>query len=429
MTTPRKEPNRQKMTQSGLDRLKPPASGRVEYWDTQLPGFGLRVSHTGRKTWVAMYRVHGRLVRETIATMALIPNVADARERARISMRKAQAGSNPVEERRRTKAEIDLRFEQAAAAEVASQRDAMENVITDFMQRFMLRGRRSHSQRYIAEVQRNFDNHVLPRWRGRNIKSIVRREVNDLLDSIVDEGKPIAANRTLAAIRKLFNWAITRGILDTSPVAMIEPPSAEELRERALKPDEIRALWKATDALGYPFGSYFRLLLATGQRRTEVATMRWGDIDDGLWTIPAGMTKSKRAHAVPLSPLALEIITGCPRTASPYVFSTRAKRPISGYSKAKRELDTKLADHGDMQPWRIHDLRRTAATRMAEKAKVSRFVIARVLNHADSGVTAGYDQHDYLPEKRDALVKWGDYISDLTRRDESVSLGSGGFGL
>jgi integrase len=429
MTALRKAPNRQKLTQSGVDTLKPPESGRVEYWDKQLPGFGLRVSHTGRKTWVAMYRVHGRLVRETIATMTLIPNVADARERARISMGKAQAGSNPVEEQRRAKAEVHRRDEETAAAEAASHCDDMENVIADFMQRFMLRGRRLHSQRYIAEVQRNFDNHVLPRWRGRNIKSIVRREVNDLLDSIVDEGKPIAANRTLAAIRKLFNWAITRGILDNSPVAMIGPPSAEELRERALKPDEIRALWKATDALGYPFGSYFRLLLATGQRRTEVAMMRWDDIDDGLWTIPAGMTKAKRAHAVPLSKLALEIIRGCPRTTSPYVFSTRARRPISGYSKAKRELDAKLTSHADVQPWRIHDLRRTAATRMAEKAKVSRFVIARVLNHADSGVTARYDQHDYLPEKRDALVKWGKYISDLTRLDESVSRDSGGFGL
>jgi integrase len=410
-----------KLTQGGVESLNPPAIGREEHWDSLLPGFGLRVSHTGRKTWMTMYRVGGKQVRETIGTLATIPNVGVARAKARASMEKAAAGLNPVTERREIAAKELRQAEEAAATSAANQRDAFENVVDEFMDRFMRHGKRPHSPRYITEVRRNFDRHVLPRWRGRNIRSITRRDINDLLDAIVDEGWPIAANRTLASIRKLFNWSIGRGILETSPVAMIQQPSAEAPRDRALNPEEIRTLWAATEALKYPFGPFFRLLLATGQRRSEVATMRWADLDrkgEKTWTIPAEMTKAKRTHVVPLSPLALNIIEECDREqqlASPYVFSSRAKRPIAGYSKAKQELDEVLAACGDIPPWRIHDLRRSAATRMAEKMKVTRFVIARVLNHADSGVTAGYDQHDYLPEKRDALDKWGSYLDNLIR--------------
>jgi integrase len=363
-----------------------------------------------------MYRVGGRLVRETIGTMANIPNVADARALASASMKKAQAGTHPIEEKRRSLEDEVRRADEAALVAVARQRDTIENVVAEFMKRYM-RGRK-HSARYVVETQRNFDKHVLPRWRDRDIKSISRRDLNDLLDTIVDEGKPVAANRVLSAVRKLFNWSIQRGIIEASPAWMIERPSDETKRERTLTPNEIRTLWAATETLGYPFGAFFRMALATGQRRSEVATMRWHDIDteERIWTLPAEMTKAGRSHVVPLSRLAMKILSGCRAlTSSPYVFSSRKSGPIAGYSKAKQALDSLMTARGDIESWTIHDLRRSVGTGLGKRG-VSRFVIARVLNHADSTVTAIYDRHEYLPEKREALEKWGGYLEGLIQQ-------------
>src|SRR5262249_7129045 len=148
---------------------------------------------------------------------------------------------------------------------------------------------------------------------------------------------------------------------------------------------------------------------------SEVATMRWRDIDmeNRTWTLPAEMMKAGRLHVVPLSPLAIEILRGCRlRAPGSYVFSTRKDRPIAGYSKAKEAVDALIAAMGDIEPWAIHDLRRTVATGLG-RCGVSRFLIARVLNHGDSTVTGIYDRHEYLPEKREALEKWGGYLEGL----------------
>jgi integrase len=258
--------------------------------------------------------------------------------------------------------------------------------------------------------------------------------VIELLDAVADEGKPIAANRTLAAIRKLFNWSLQRGLIEATPVALVEMPGKETRRERTLSADEIRSLWPCFDALGHPFGPFFKMALATGQRRDEVAGMRWQDIDDAerTWTLPSEMTKAGRVHVVPLSPLAIEILAETKTTAiclgtgqgegsalGTYVFTTRRDRPISGYSKAKARLDKAVVEaHVEdrlpaLELWTIHDLRRTVGTGLG-KLGISRFIIARVLNHADSTVTGIYDRYEYLDEKRHALDAWREYLVNLT---------------
>jgi integrase len=209
-------------------------------------------------------------------------------------------------------------------------------------------------------------------------------------------------------------------------------PGAERKREHTLVPDEIRAVWSAAGGIGYPFGLFFRMALATGQRREEIAHMRWAHIDESerTWTLSSDMTKAGRTHVVPLSPLGLDILReakeavrllfGDPESSKPttYVFTTRGDRPISGYSKAKVRLDKAIAEtrHGDrlpdLEPWTIHDLRRTVGTGLG-KLGVSRFIIARVLNHADRTVTGIYDRHEYLEEKRRALEEWGMFLVNL----------------
>ena len=270
---------------------------------------------------------------------------------------------------------------------------------------------------------------MIPRWGDRDIKSIARRDVTELLDSVMDEGSKVkdedgSAERcrvarspptgTLAAIRALFNSALRRGIIDATPVALVERPGEETRRERTLSADEILAVWNAGWQLGYPFGRFFQLALILGQRREEVARMRWADLDleAANWTLPAEATKAGRSHVVPLAPLAIDILRAMPRKAD----ASGKARQLLGVHHVRRcanqrlqqgeaRIDQVIAEVRDgeaLAPWTIHDLRRTAATEMA-RLGVSRFIISKVLNHADRTVTAIYDRHAYLHEKRHAL--------------------------
>lgn len=249
-----------------------------------------------------------------------------------------------------------------------------------------------------------------------------RRDVNDLMDTRDDGDLSVPANRVPAYVRKLFNWCIERGILETYPAFQVKPPMPEAPRERDLCADELAGLWPAFESAGEPFGPYLKLLLILGQRCTEVATMRRQDIDlDRVeWTLPRELTKAKRTHVIPLPRMAVEILANMPRQSGPYVFTTTAGlRPISGFGRVKVRLDKAIAtarEEKGLEPmalWTLHDLRHTVATRMAELG-VSIEHIARVLNHAPRGITATvYDKHTDVPEKRRALDTWADYLKGI----------------
>ena len=172
--------------------------------------------------------------------------------------------------------------------------------------------------------------------------------------------------------------------------------------------DEIARVWAAAGLLGYPTGHWARVLLLTAQRRSEVAEMRWRDVDltAGTWTLAASVTKSDRAHMVPLSPAVVAILESMPRLGE-YAFTTTGDAPIGSFAQAKLRLDKWMASRGEaIEPWRFHDLRRTAATHMV-RLGISETTVGRVLNHAAKGVTAQvYALHSYAPEKRHALEAW-----------------------
>ena len=429
-----------KLTDAAVQRLKAPKGGRVDYFDATLPGFALRVSGPtpttpeGRRTWTLFYRHGGKQRRLSLPLPYPALGLADARRQAGDALARLAEGKDPAADRAETK---------AAAARAP---DTVANVVDLFIRRSL--EAKNRAPRYVTETRRNFDLHVLPRWEGRDIKTITKRDVIDLLDSIADggakvkgpdgkrrtvKGGPIAANRTLAAVKACFNFAVRRGILEASPVALVERPGAETERERALSDDEIRALWPLMGAMGYPFGGFLRLALLTGQRRGEVAGMRWADLDlaEATWTLPASATKAARAHVVPLPPLALSILAEQPHLG-PFVFSGTGRRsgkrdpagnthagqpcPVSGFAKAKVRIDKKVSDaEAAVAGWTIHDLRRTAATGMA-RLGASQFDVARVLNHSDRSVTGKhYNQYEYLKEKREALAMWGRHVESLIK--------------
>jgi len=422
-----------KLTDAAVQKLKAPPGARVEYFDATLPGFGLRVAGPtgrapeGRKSWVLFYRFGGEQRRLTLEPPYPSLSLGEARKQAGDALHLVASGKDPAAKKAETK------------AEAARGRDTIATVVAEFMRRHMEGKKRA--PRYIAETTRNFDNHVLPRWAARDIKSITRRDVIELLDTVADGGTqltdsdgkkkhvpggPIAANRVLAAVRALFNWALRRGIIEHTPVALVERPGQEIRRERTLTADELRSIWPAAESLGNPVGDFFRMALLTGQRREEVARMAWADLDldEATWTIPAEATKAGRRHVVPLSPGAVELLRSIPRKAcrtskgglgpSPHVFTVTGERSITGFTFFKKRLDAAVAKaRGEpLAPWTVHDLRRTAATEMA-RLGVSRFTIGRVLNHSDRSVTGIYDRHTYLAEKRHALEAWGSSLAGL----------------
>jgi integrase len=400
----------EKLSEKRVASVQPPQSGRLELWDALVPGFGLRVTDKGAKSWCVMYRHAGVKKRLTLGAYPA-KSLADAREAAREALRKVERNVDPVAERKAAKAAPPPRV------------DTFESVVAEFMKRHVLaRGRRDANG-----TQRIFEKHVLSRWRDRDMKSIRKRDVIELLDAIVDQGTPIAANRVLAHVRKLFNWALERDIVEATPIGGIKPPSEENRRDRVLADEELFVVWKAAGTLGYPFGHFHRMLIATAQRRTEVASMRRADIDrsNGLWTIAAKDTKADRVHVVPLSALALCILDELPQ-AGPYLFTTTGVGPIAAFAKAKVKLDEAAAElrvkagRDPLSAWILHDLRRTASTGMA-RLKVPRFIIERVLNHADRTVTGRYDRYEYLDEKRDALERWGKHVEYITAPTEKTT--------
>jgi integrase len=234
---------------------------------------------------------------------------------------------------------------------------------------------------------------------------------------VVDGGAPIAANRVLAAVRKFFNWCVARDILAASPCAGVKPPTAERSRDRVLTDDELRLVWAAAEKLGGTFGPLVKLLALTGQRRDEVARIKFEEInfDARLWTLPPARTKNNQPHEVPLSKPALAVLQRLPRTVeSPFVLTTNGgASPASGYSKNKRRLDALLP--ADMPSWRLHDLRRTAASGMA-RLGINLPVIEKVLNHASgsfAGIVGVYQRHSFADEKRHALEAWGNFVEAL----------------
>jgi integrase len=239
-------------------------------------------------------------------------------------------------------------------------------------------------------------------------------------------------------LRALFNWAKGKERLAASPVAGMALPAQETARDRVLTDDELRWFWTGCDSIGWPFGPLAKLLLLTAQRRDEVASMTWAelDLDKRVWTIPRHKVKNDRAHEVQLSDAAVAVLESLPRIedGEGLIFTTTVETRVSGFSRAKRRLDDAMlkakredrsARKDEAIPgWTLHDLRRTAATGMA-RLNFPPHVVEKVLNHASGtikGVAAIYNRFAYLEERRAALETWGRHVSDQIAPDHSTNV-------
>jgi len=267
-----------KLTDLFVERVNPPARGRIEYFDASFGGLALRVTQAGGKSWSVFYRFHGRLRRLTIGHYPAI-KPAQARREAQAALERIRQGADPADEKR---ARRDRRSPEA---------DIFGAVARDYLDRHHKRNSREST---FLEAERDLEHNAIPRWDKRPIASITRGEVRDLIDRIVARGAEVQANRTLTRLRALFNWAVEKDRFATSPAAGLKLPTKENARDRVLSDNELRWLWQGCDEIGWPFGSLAKLLLLTAQRRDEVAGMERAELDlaERVWTIPSARAKN-----------------------------------------------------------------------------------------------------------------------------------------
>ena len=428
-----------KLTKTLVDEM--PAGAVI--WDTDTRGLGVR-RQAKEPVFVLKLRVNKQQRFLTIGRFGVF-TVEQARTKAKALIGEAANGSEPKTDkakRRETEAKQREDEQERQRAEAETEQVRFAKVV----ERFIAEHARPKNRTWQT-TERLLTAGPLAAWQDRDIRSVEKRDISEAIGAVAAGGHPVAANRLLAAVRKLFNWCVDEDILDRSPSAGLKPKHAEIARDRVLSDAELAAVWKAAEAASFPFGSGVRMLILTGQRRSEVFGARWPEFDlaERTWTIPRERAKSDREHIVPLSQAALDLIAGLPRIASAvddgtpaepeFLFTTTGSSAFSGFNKSFERLCTTAADIfakaaaeagrtvDPMKPWVMHDLRRTFATGCAKRA-VPVQVVEKLLNHGSgthAGIVGVYQRHEYWDERRAAADSWAEHVLSLVskaRRDE-----------
>jgi integrase len=380
---------------------------RFEVFDALVPGLAVRVSATGRKSFTLYYRHQGRMRR---LGLGRYPDVLLEKARRIATQHRGRIfdGADPAGDKQAEEAQN-------------------EHTVQALYDRY--RDRQEKMLRSWSEVRRIMEREVLPVWRHRRVVDLHRRDIRELVERKARTA-PIQANRMLQRISAMLSFAVDQDWIESNPAWRIKKPGRERSRDRVLTRDELRELWAAlheTEAenadgtrkprLSQALNDMLIVMLLTAQRRGEVCTMRWQDLDlvTGWWIIPAESSKNADPHRVPLTPRVLEILERRAEATNRderYVFSNHRSTCVADRAKKAAAV---LCNGGVSFHFRAHDLRRTASSYIGE-AGVDRFHIAHVLNHRSvthSTVTAVYDRYRYDKEKRAALEKWAEVLSGI----------------
>ncbi|REL39127.1 site-specific integrase [Rhodohalobacter sp. SW132] len=381
-----------KLSHTFIKKLKNPRT-RIEYSDTVVDGLVLRVTKTGHKSFCFRYGASGK--RYTIGKFPTL-GLADARKVSKKLAIDVAMGIDPMKKRKQKERD---------------DKNTFNNLTANFIKYYTpsLRPKTKY------EYERIINKELIPEFGSSKLKDITRAEIQKFLDRVADKrDKATMSNRIRSVLSRLFSYAIDRGMTENNPVISIPPrKKGENKRERYYSEKEIKKLWSAFEQESEPIQSLFKILLLCGQRKGETSRMRWSDIESGVWTIPSKDSKSNREHRVPLSSTSKNIIGSLKshNGHSDYVFKSPVMEndPIQWF---KRAVD-RIQEESKVSDFRIHDLRRTAATYMAQ-LKIDRTVLGKILNHkglsGDSQITAIYDRYSYMEEKREAIELWNNYL-------------------
>ena len=351
-------------------------------FDDDVPGFGIRVRASGARTWIFQYKIGGKTRRLVLGQVSAI-KVAKARDIAGELYAKVRLGGDPASEKRE---------------KVQRALHTFGNLVEGFLEQYRARPRtRGEVERYLRKYAAPL--HPMP------VGAISLRDVADLLAKIDKASGAVTANRVRATLSACFSWGMREGLAPSNPVANTNKRE-EQPRDRVLATGELKRIWNA--AADDTYGTIIKLLILTGQRRSEIAQLRWSEVDfaAGVVSLPAERTKNKRPHVIPLPPTARALLEKRPR-AGDAVFR------LTAWSLHKGLLDKRSGVTG----WTVHDLRRTAAAGMADIG-IAPHIIEAVLNHVSGhkgGLAGIYNRSSYAAEKAAALAKWGEHVNTLVR--------------
>lgn len=426
---------RKLLTELAVESLQGRATRR-EIADAGMAGKGgglyLVVQPTGSKSWALRYRYGGRPRKLTLGLYPAI-DLAKARGRAQAALEALDRGEDPAV------AKLDAVAQQHRPS---ADRESFAVLIRRWFEAHAIPRQRSwrETARLIGlkvieqeDGTRTFEDvpgGIVARWAERAVHGIRRRDIRELLEASKARGATTTANRELSALKTFFAWCVDGEIIDVSPALRLAKPAPENRRTRILTDTELRLVWLAGAAEGYPFGDIVRLLMLTAQRRGEVAGARWTEFDlkARTWTIPKERTKNGLPHLVPLSDAAFAMLEEMPRfKGGNFLFGLGGRTGFTGYSKGKARIDKGVAKlvgaKLDIPEWNLHDLRRTGATGMA-KLGVLPHVVEAVLNHisgSKAGVAGIYNLWSYEVEKRDALARWAEHIERVVEPNDAAS--------
>jgi integrase len=381
-----------RMTKNAIDALEPSTKDTM-YWDTGLPGFGLKVTPKGRKVFVALYRTKGggsRLRKYTIGRYGSV-TLHQARGAAQRIFADRLDGRDPAAEK------LEARRRHVV--------DRVDDLVETFIAEHVAKLRSG------APVARLLRQEFLPQCGSRSVHDLKRRDIREIVFAMAARRTTYSGHKLLKAIKRFFSWCLGRAILEVSPALGIASPGKSNARDRVLSDDELREVLRGARQLGGAFGDIVEFLALTGQRREEVAQMTWEELDLNrrIWVLPSSRAKNNKPHIIHLSDAAMHVLARREHVG-PYVFSsTQFSFQRSGEYKSR--LDAICG----VSKWQLHDLRRTCVSGMAALG-IAPHVADKILNHQSgtiSGVAAVYQRHEFLAERKEALDRWGNHVGVL----------------
>jgi integrase len=406
-----------KFTSSSVAQLTLP-QGVAEriYFDDDVSGFGLRLRKGGNRSWVVQYKIGSQNRRMTLGSISTL-DLGKARSNAKHVLARVRLGQDPQ-------------------ADKAQARVAAGETFDRYLDEYLDWKQPQVRPASYREITRYLRKHAAP-WHLRQLATITQRDAADLIDALTEKHGAPTANRARAALSPYFGWLLSKGRINNNPLAFTPKAVENGSRERVLSDAELAAIWRT--CCDDQFGTIVRLLMLTAARRTEIGGLSWSEYRDGMIVIPEQRSKNGREHEIRLSALAREILDSQVRRNSTEFIFGRLDTQFSGWSKAKADLDARLAATGIITvPWSLHDIRRTVATNLADRLRVEPHIIEAILGHVSghkSGVAGVYNRAAYREQKAEALQRWADLVkiiisnSDRPERSHRPGLSSSNRGV
>ena len=412
---------RKELTDKYIKGLKTEPGKRYQIHDVVVPPLAVRITENGVKSYILVKRYPGakQPARRVLGQVGVL-GLADARDMARDWLLQIKKGIDPREiARAQRAAEEEKRRQEEAAA---------QSLFGEVAEIFISEHVYGRKLRQGEPVARRVRNELVPHWGDLSVHAIKREDVEDLLIRIIKRPAPGQARSVLGDLKMLFGWLVD--VVDRKEPYKLQVSPCDRIRggkligprhvrTRTLTDAEVRALWKACEKIGYPFGSLVQMLMLTGCRLAEVAGARWPEVGDVVWTIPQERFKTGMEHRVPITPALAALLRTLPRFKSgDCLFSTRFGRvPVGGFSGAKKQIDAHMP--AGTPPWSFHDIRRTVRTRLSQ-LKVVDHVAELCIGHGRKGMQKIYDQFEFADEIAEAMTAWTNLLRGIVDPQPNV---------